>query len=291
MADPTAGAIVTRTLEGLAAKFDETEQRMLRGDDPEGTHDHRTTVRRVRSVLAAYRGLFDSAAVKRLRSELKVWGGVLGVVRDIEVGADLAEAAIDSADGQAGAPVRRRLVEQEREAAERARGRAVVVHDGERARETRRLLKDFAADPPRAAAADEPAERLRKAIRRELRRTERAALALDGSLARLHALRKAARRLRYAVEGPMDDPSAPFGRKIARVGERAHAIQRLLGDHRDAALLAERVDRAAALAARDGEDVTDYERLAGIAVTDADAALAGLDRALARLRSAARKLG
>lgn len=291
MAEPTAGAVVTHALERLVARFDETERGLFSGDDPEATHDHRTTVRRIRSVLAAYRELFDIAAVKRLRIELKAWGGVLGVVRDIEVGAELAEAAIADVDVDVPASVRLRLVEQEREAAQHARDRVLVVHDSERTRETRRLLTVFVTDAPLTDAAEAPAKHLRKAIRRELRRTERAAQSLDGSLTALHALRKSARRLRYAVEGPLDDAAAPFGRKIALVGDRAHAIQSLLGDHRDAALLAERIDRAAALAARDGEAVTDYQRLEGIALSDADAALAGLDRALARLRSAARTLG
>jgi CHAD domain-containing protein len=57
----------------------------IRANDPEAVHTMRTSVRRIRSVLATARKLFDAESVNALRSELQWFGGVLGQARDPQV--------------------------------------------------------------------------------------------------------------------------------------------------------------------------------------------------------------
>ena len=69
---------------------------------------------------------------------------------------------------------------------------------------------------------------------------------------RLHAVRKAGRRLRYAAEAVTEEPVVLFGKRaraLARGGEDLHDV---LGDHRDEMLFAEHVRRVAAHAAHAG---------------------------------------
>ncbi|MHB8504784.1 MAG: CYTH and CHAD domain-containing protein, partial [Acidimicrobiales bacterium] len=57
----------------------------VRNDTPEGIHDFRVTVRRMRSLLRTFRPLFESEVTVALRAELEWLGEALGKVRDAEV--------------------------------------------------------------------------------------------------------------------------------------------------------------------------------------------------------------
>jgi|GEM_PF-1761028 len=296
---PTAGDALARILRELVLRFDETEPAAL-ANEPDGVHRHRSAVRGLRSALAVFRRRFDADAVDELRSRLDDWGASLGAVRDHEVAAAaldalleeaLADIAADVADetdadagGEAGADVDaragvdasrslRRLVEAEREAALEAHARRVAGADPDRLGALHRALHAFAERPPFSPDAGEPAAALREAIEREARRVLRRARRMDGSLESRHAIRKRARRLDGAIAALLDaeaaaDPGASPDRALRKAGRAAHRIQRRLGRHRDAALVAQRVQDARDEAAREGED------------------LVILDAALARARAA-----
>lgn len=72
-------------------------------------------------------------------------------------------------------------------------------------------------------------------------------------------------------------------RRLRRAGAR---IQKLLGEHRDASLLADRLEPTRARAGRAGEDVLVYDRLASAARVLAANRLADLPKAHRKLTAA-----
>jgi CHAD domain-containing protein len=277
---------LTAALRELVRRFDSTESAMLDGG-PDAVHQHRTVVRRIRGFLAVFGPQYDPSIASALRTELKEWGAALGVARDYEVRAGHVEALLDDADGaDARAEVRSRIIEPEREAAQEALSRLLEIRDLERLRATRRRLHDFVEAPTGSTRADVPVDEIRAILRHEARRTLRRSRRIDGSLESYHALRKAARRLRHAIEAVTDEPPGLFGRRTRRVAKRAHRIQSILGDHRDALLLAEQIERARALALHRGEDVAVYDAMSRASRTTAVRKLATLDDARNKLKSA-----
>jgi inorganic triphosphatase YgiF len=199
----SAGAVVVGALRDLTATLLGVDP-AVRADAPDSVHRMRTTVRRLRSVLAVYSRLFDKSAVKELRGELGHLGRQLGRARDAEVRARRLE---DELDGAAPHPIddaRTRLVGGARR--DYAAGLAEVQDYLLSVRYYRLLdaLDAFTAWPPVTPKAQRPAA---AEIKRGL---TRAVTALRGALARvadadepetaLHEVRKAARRLRYAAE-------------------------------------------------------------------------------------------
>lgn len=275
-------------MDQLACRFEETDRELVsvRAD---GVHRHRTVVRRIRSLLAAYGRLLEVPGSTALPGELQAWATSLGVARDAEVRAEqLAEAL--SRDGGEATSAARALVESRRASSDAASRRLREVHDLERTTRMRALLDEFVLALRAEEEADAPPRSIRKRISSEAERTVKRAAGVDGSLGSYHRLRKAARRLRHAVEAVTDDPPGLFGARIRRLGRRAHRIQRLLGDHRDAVLLADELEREAGLAQHREQDATDLEAAAERARANATEILAGLERACRRLAQAARDL-
>jgi CHAD domain-containing protein len=268
--DLSAGDAVTAAIRELVRQFDETEGPALAAG-PDGVHQHRTAVRRLRGVLRVFRDLFDPYAVSQLRTQLKEWGAALGVVRDHEVAAELAEALLNDLPAAGLDPqIAGRLVHEERDAASASHKRLVEIHELERLREMRRLLHAFASDPPLSPAAAEPSATIRATLIATAHVVLRKARQVDRSLEAHHMVRKQARRLRHAVEAVMTDPPGMFGRRMRRVGKVARQIQSELGDHRDGLLLVTRIDRARVLAGRAGEETAVYDELAADAEEFAD---------------------
>ena len=286
----TAGEAITESLQELARRFDRTDTALIDGG-PEAVHQHRTVVRRIRGALAVYGALYDTSAATALRAELKEWGSALGVARDYQVRAVQLETLLAETDvADARADVQRRLVEPERAAAVHALNRLRQLRDLERLRTTRRRLHEFVYAPGTTPRADDPVDEIKSILLDEARRTLGRARSVDGSLESYHALRKAARRLRHAVEAATEYPPGLFGRRTRRLAKRAHRIQSILGDHRDAVLLAEQIGRARALAQHRGEDTAPYDAMSRASMATAERKLAALDDARRKLKAAVRAL-
>ena len=292
-----AGDAVLSALRAISERLDELEPAAL-ADEPDAVHQLRTHLRRLRSVLAAYAPLFDASVVQALRRRYRVMGAELGVVRDLEVRVQVAEAALHEAseDGAADPAgldlLRPRLVDDEIEAHRLAHTRFVELQRMPRAAERRAALAGFLADAPVMPPAAEPAGPVLAGLleleaRRAVRRTSHVDASSDPE--RLHDVRKTGRRLRYAAEAVTDEPVALFGdaaRELGRAGEDLHDV---LGDHRDEVLFAEHVRRAAAHAAHEGRPTDAFERLAAAADRRAADRLAGFDSAVRALRRAERE--
>jgi CHAD domain-containing protein len=200
-----------------------------RDGDVEAVHDMRVAIRRLRSTLRTFRGIWGREAVDPIRAELSWFGGRLGRVRDTQVMAARLDEAIHAEPpevvfGPVAARVRQRFAAEGAEALARL-GKAL---DSGRYRRVRarldRLIED--GSRPRGKWVD-------RHIRKDLRRADEM---LDAALARpaddpgrdraLHDARKAYKRARYAVE-----VRAPKGRPLVK---RLKALQDLLGAHQDA---------------------------------------------------------
>jgi len=283
--DPAVGEVLAEIVRRAAAEVEATAPAAL-ADDPDGVHQHRVRVRRLRSVLGGFRDSLDSRAAERVRVAYAEWGRELGIVRDIEVRADVAEDTLARAGIHDPAAVRR-LVASQREAYPAAHARLVELARAPRALERARLLREFAdaavvVDPDRPAA-----DVMAAALSKQARRVRRAKSRLDGSDEAHHELREAARRTKYVAEAIAEAAPDLFATEVQEIAAAGDDLHDALGAHRDATLLAHRVRREAALAGRAGEPSDLYEEVADVALADAAHQLADVPSALRRLRAAA----
>ncbi|TFD87968.1 CYTH and CHAD domain-containing protein [Cryobacterium lactosi] len=293
----SAGAIVVGALRELTATLIANDP-LARADAPDAVHQMRTSVRRLRSVLAVYARLFEKSAVTDLRLELGRLGVELGRARDAEVrGARLAGELAGVAGYPSGYPTddaQTRLVGGARR--DYAEGLGAVRSYLLSPRYYRLLdsLERFVAWPPLTSRAERPAAAeiardLERAVGVLARRTS-AVTDADAPEPALHEVRKAARRLRYAAEavaaaqpvagGPATEPAARPAKKAAKkeAAKRAEAAARFakhrrgyarlakvakplvkrLGDRHDGLLYIEELDRAAQAAHEGGENTLVY---------------------------------
>lgn len=257
----------------------------VRSKQPEAVHQMRVAARRLRSLLASGRPLFDDDAVEPLRAELRWLSGLLGAARDPGVVHErlatlLAQEpeALRSLSGPQGPAAIR--IDEELDALEAAGFEAVLEALGnERYPRLLAALDQFLADAPLSPkAAGAPGTRFGKLVAKDRRRLKRAVKALpptadDGGAARnagLHEVRKAAKRLRYSAELALSLPKvAPDGlapdrkkrRGARRLAKSARRIQQLLGLHQDSVVARERLAELGGRALRSGENGFSYGRL------------------------------
>ncbi|MGR6317287.1 CYTH and CHAD domain-containing protein [Micromonospora soli] len=249
--------------------------------DEEAVHDVRVAVRRLRSTLRTFRGLWDRRESESLRAELRWLGGQLGPVRDSQVmAARLAGAVRAEPDELVLGPVAARIAE--RFAADLAVALAELrtALDSDRYADLLRRL-DALLEGPTARTVDARwvARRVRRAVTRADDRLDRA-LAGATDDAALHEARKAHKRARYAVE--VREPAA--GRPAARLVTRLKELQDFLGAHQDSVVTRDVLRRQALRAFADGENAFTYGVLHARQAAAADRDLPGLLRARDRVR-------
>jgi CHAD domain-containing protein len=276
----TAAAFVLGALGSLVTELHGLDSG-VRDGDADAVHRFRTTIRRLRSILRVYRGVIDAETAAALGTALERVGGAAGSARDLPVAGDELDLDLASApDGFVTHETVGRLQAGLREGAREA------GHDLERdlADPSYFSLLDrldvvLATGPTGPASGHAAAKfasaRLVKEVKRARRRVRAAATAYgeagtcDPVL--VHGARKAARRLRYAVEAQRD-----AGLKGALSPKVAHALQDALGAALDAGAASERFVAAAYTARWAGEDTFGYGVLATLASARRDVALAEL---------------
>lgn len=244
----TAGTLVRQRLAQQRDALRVAEG-AVRNGEPQGLHDLRVAMRRIRSALATFRPILDRSVTEPLRDELKWASGRLGEARDADVATDhtdhlLAEADLAGLEEEAVSGLRARL----RIDAVAAADVVDETLDSTRWAATSLLLDELVSHPPLVEKAERGARSVaRKRVRHEVRRfRERVAGArmpvdaddpeapkdADEHITRLHDVRKAAKRLRYAAE-----TARPVtGKSIRRIGKAAKRVQSVLGDHHDAVI-------------------------------------------------------
>ena len=304
VADTALGAVVVILAQLREAIL--VADRGVRTHNDDAVHQMRIVVRRLRSVLAAFRGILDRDTLDALRDRLSQLGAVLGDVRDAEVRQKRAQALVSATHTpgphtgvETVTAVQRRLLEDTE--AEHRTLHATLI-DYLATHEYFALLDDvdeLVARPPLTGTSLYDARTaLRAALHRESRRARRRVKRADRTdLSALHRARKAARRLRYVAEALSSGESAVLGTKTRALGEAAEAVQDVLGEHRDATLFAERLERAAeqaehadqsAQSVQVGQLADDYAALAAEERQNARIAAEALGAAVRTLTRAAR---
>ncbi len=231
--EPAALAIAS-ALRGAVARLRAADP-LARNGEAEGVHRLRTSARRLRSELRAFRDLVEPSWREDLERELRWLGGALGQVRDLDVLRDHFATAARDQDGDRSAPLRPlfEALDARHESASKAMRKAL------RSARFRRLFESLeqAVDLPQLRdEADEPCrDVLPPLVKKSWKRLKREAEALDSNSAdaAFHEVRKLAKRARYTAER-----IAPaLGRRAPRRAERyirlTTAVQDLLGEHQD----------------------------------------------------------
>lgn len=296
----SAGSVVVAAVRRLTAALESIDP-AARADEPDAVHQMRRAVRRLRSVLATNRRLFDPEAVQALRDGLTWLGGSLGEARDIEVRGKRAATEVAALPAhRSTAAVQARLVDGAHREYADAHKRARRVMSSPEYYRLLDSLADFAAHPPLTERASRPlARELRKALRRDVRRlrvradTARTAGAGDREAA-LHDVRKATRRLRNAVDSIRPEAASALGpkkrRTLRRISDEAKPVEKSLGERRDRVLFAQHLEAVSATANDAGEETFLYGMLTAGSERGPDAAERNLDASVRRIGRLARTL-
>ncbi|KAA1425619.1 CHAD domain-containing protein [Nocardioides antri] len=282
-AEVTAGEMLTGIVGDLVAHIEERTPAAV-ADEPDAVHQLRTSVRRLRNVLAAFADHFEPGAVGGLRARLAEYGDRLGRARDLEVRTEwceevATEVGLDSV-------LRGRLVAPLLAAHADAHGALVSWAASPEARQLTAALSAWAGSPALVDGGDRPAEAVaREAVTAQVDRVLRQVPDYQDDAEAAHSLRKAARRLRHTADAVTRPPAEVLGKDAAALGALGSRIQSLLGDHRDALLLADYVcdslpDEAAPRAS--------YLTVVEAARRAADAAKAAVPDVLEELEAAVR---
>jgi CHAD domain-containing protein len=252
-----AGVVVQARLRDQVAELRRRDP-LVRQDLPGGVHKMRVATRRLRNALATHRPLLDQAVTEPIRDELKWLAGVLGDARDAEV---LQARLTDKLDGLAGpsvrGPVRSRIKKDLGTEYRTAHAAVVETLESDRYFALLDGLDQLSSTPPWTKKAEQPVRGvLPKRVRHDWKRLKSRVDALadepDAALrsTRLHEVRKAAKRARYADEPLVD----VYGKDAKRFVKAMKRIQSLLGEQHDTVAARIRLRSMADHAAEQGED-------------------------------------
>jgi triphosphatase len=230
--DMTAGAALRRIVDSCAGQIARNEDAVLAGM-PEGVHQTRVGVRRLRAALSAF-ALLPESEHRWFSDELRWLGGALGVARNLDVFTEDLLAPAVKALGTVPGLAALNAALAERRALAYAEATEAILSPRYTALVLRlmRWSEDHGGENPSppalarsiAEVAPEVLERRMKVVRR------RAAGFSRQSPEQRHRLRIALKKLRYAVEmlGRLYDPE-----KTARLLRAAKRLQEKLGEAND----------------------------------------------------------
>lgn len=285
--DRPAGDLLRRRLVEQVAELHRLEAETRDRDFAEGVHQVRIVCRRLRSALAAYRPLVDRTATEPLREELRWLGQQLSGARD---GGVIAEELLAMVASQPGGlvwgPVGARIAHTYTQIGQREAERVRELLSSERYDALLTRLDRLSAAPPFTERAAEPTGTVvPRLLRKEWRRLEARVVAIESGPRRdvtTHDARKAAKRMRYALEAA--EPVWP--KEATRLRKAVKRLTTVLGERQDTVVARQHLVRLAGEAAAAGESAFTYGRLHGLAESRARE----LDVAFAReWRGASRK--
>jgi inorganic triphosphatase YgiF len=211
-------------------------------DDPEGAHQLRVALRRLRSVFSLFSPVLQSPELTRLGEEARWLGQEVGRLRDLDVVArEVVRREADSHPEEARLPALADALDLEaaerrrhlRECLAGARVQAFLIGLA-RFAETRGwlLAQDYGQTERLAAPVGELAEKALTKRWKKVGKRGRQLEKLDPE--QRHDLRKELKKLRYAVE--FLSPLFP-ARHVAPFGKRLRKLQNVFGELNDAALV------------------------------------------------------
>jgi CHAD domain-containing protein len=282
-----AGLVVGAALRDHVEELTGQDPR-VRLDEPDSVHQMRVATRRLRSLLAAYRPLYDRSVAEPVRGELKWLGGVLGAARDAEVLRERLRAAVaEEPDELVLGPVAARIDTEFTKTYREAHEQVVAALDSPRYLALLESLDALVTSPPWTDRAGRPATR---EVPRRVRRTwgrvrdatrHSAAVPAAGRAEALHEVRKAAKRARYASEAvqPL------FGSPAKRFGSQMKAVQTHLGELQDSVAARGVLRTVAVRAFLAGENSFTYGRLDAREQANGAAVTQGFDPVWAKASS------
>jgi CHAD domain-containing protein len=265
-ANGSAAELVSARLREQVAELKRRDP-MVRCDLPDAVHKMRVATRRLRSALATFRPLLDQDITEPLRDELKWIATILGDARDAEVMRERVDELTDEQPPELLiGPVRRRLAGVLDSRYDEAHRRSVEAMQSPRYFALVDRLDALAADPPWTDVASQPADQVllapvRKDYKRLRRRVADANAAPDTTTRneRLHEVRKAAKRARYAAETL--EPA--YGSAARQFAKSTKKVQSVLGDHHDSVVILPLLRQVAMQAHLNHENAFTYGRLHG----------------------------
>ncbi|MFV0361160.1 CHAD domain-containing protein [Tropicimonas sp.] len=249
---------------------------VLATDMPEGPHQIRVGLRRLRAAFGLFRPIVGNREMQRLGTEARALGASVGALRDLDVLAgDLIAPAAAEYPAEPGFGILACAIDTRRDTAREAlraelRGRRVQSFQIELARfiETRGWLapEDFGQTARLARPVTETAgaalDKRWKAVRHHARRID--TLTVEGR----HELRKELKKLRYVIE--FAAPLYP-AREVATFVTRMKRLQDVFGELNDLAMAENLLCRPDSPAARDPAAQRAVGRILGSRTVRADA--------------------
>ena len=263
----------------------------VRADEEDAVHQMRVSTRTMRSLLETFEGAYSGTDVAHLEAELKHAAAVLGVARDAEVVEQrIRDLVATDETGTIDAATAANLNRDMREVYAAAHAEIVQMLDSERFGE---LLVDV--DKLQRAGEQTDAElyaqlrgaykKLKKRHAKMVKYADDASLPLAKREAYVHAVRKAAKKLRYAAVAASDS-----GLKTKPLVKACVNLQSVLGDFQDSVTTREHLVRLAHAAHARGEDTFAYGVLYQRELELGRAALAGYPKAMKKVKKALKKL-
>lgn len=209
----------------------------------DSVHQMRSLIRRIRSVLHTYRKLFEVEAVRGLQRELKSLAKTLGRYRDTEV----LHQRLRNSIGELPEKLVFGSLHDELDQRMTVRADTALSAIKTRLNSPRyfRLLDNldaFISSPPVAPKGTEPARKttaklVNKAVKRLGKRHDAAVSAAVGPQRDMafHEVRKSAKKLRFAAAAV----ESVHGKRAAKLGDAAHKVQSILGEHQDSVMARE----------------------------------------------------
>ncbi|MBW4720767.1 CYTH and CHAD domain-containing protein [Saccharothrix obliqua] len=261
----TAGEVVLAYLREQAEAMKQQDPRVRR-QEHDAVHQMRVATRRMRSALQAFGKVVDRERTRALTDELKWIAGVLGEARDAEVlRAEFETTVAELDDAVVLGPVAARLTRHFAPLEAAAHEAATTAMNSRRYFELLDAVDALLAEPPLTPLAAHKAKKvLPPLVDKTYRRLARAAAHAHDDES-LHESRKAAKRLRYAVEAV--EPR--FGKAARKYRKRLKGLQTLLGDHQDSVVARPVLRELGAQAHRDGENGFTFGVLHGLAAAKA----------------------
>jgi CHAD domain-containing protein len=287
--DSSGGAVVVAYLREQVERVRAADP-AVRLDHPDGVHDIRVAVRRLRSCLRVFRKIIDTPPA--LVAELTWLSDVLGAARDIQVlDQELAESVAAVPTDLLLGPVRAGISRQLAKRAAHADAALREALGGQRYLELLGALDSLLAEPPCRDRAHQRAVRvlppLVASAYRKCRKAAKTVVSAEPGPARdaaLHKLRKRVKRLRYAAE----TVEPVVGAKARRLRRRCKAVQDMLGEQHDLVVLRPVLRELGVLAHLDGANGFTFGLMYGNAVAAAAAAEQEFPRAWRKLQKSMR---
>jgi CHAD domain-containing protein len=241
----TVGDVVRAALGGPVARLVAHDPGVRRGDDPEDVHQARVATRRLRSHLRTFGPLVDQTWAEALRDELGWLGRALGAVRDTDVLLERLEARVTQLPG-ADRQAADRLLDRLRIQRDQARDELLMTMRSHRYAVLLDRLVDAARQPRLLIRTDgaSDADVLRGLVREAWQHLADAVAVLPEQPEdeELHAIRRRAKRARYAAEAV--EPA--FGKPARALARSITEVQDVLGEHQDGVVASDWLRRAAA---------------------------------------------